>query len=152
MGVVVALLLGVALAACGSGSKSNGPDPTVSNGPDPTVSNGLDPTVSNGLDPTAEVTHEASEQAAVDAARADLAQRFSTDIGQVAVDSVTPKQWSNSCLDVQQEPQTAEPEVCAQVITPGFEVVLTLFGNRFTYHTNDSGSSVRFAGFALGGN
>ncbi len=36
-------------------------------------------------------------------------------------------------------------EVCAQVITPGYEVTLEYNGEQYVYHTNQSGSSVRAA-------
>ena len=66
-----------------------------------------------------------------------LADRFGRSPAEVLVASVTPKQWSNSCLGL-----AGPEEVCAQVITPGYEVVLELDGAMYTYHTNE-GTGVR---------
>ncbi len=78
---------------------------------------------------------------AVAAARADLAARFERDLADVRVVSATPQQWPDSCLGAAEE-----DEVCAQVITPGYEVVLLLDNNRYTFRTDDDGTVVRFAG------
>ncbi len=62
---------------------------------------------------------------------------------EVLVVSVTPKQWPNSCLGL-----AGPEEVCAQVITPGYEVVLELdsegYTEGYTYHT-DEGTNARLA-------
>lgn len=81
--------------------------------------------------------------APVIAAREDLAVRFDLAPEEVAVLSVTPKEWPDTCLDVTYLGQ--EDEVCAQVVTPGYEVVLRLEDNIFTYHTDQEGAIVRFA-------
>jgi hypothetical protein len=71
------------------------------------------------------------------AARADLANRLGVDIGEIDVVSVEAIQWSNACLGA------ARPdEACAEVITPGYRVVLGVGGTEYVYHT-DSGTHVR---------
>lgn len=78
--------------------------------------------------------------APVAAARDDLARRFERDPTEIQFISVTSQQWPDSCLGVPEE-----DEVCAQVITPGYEVVLGLSGNEYTFRTNGDGTIVRFA-------
>lgn len=53
--------------------------------------------------------------------------------------SVTSMDWPDTCLGA-----PARGEVCAQAITPGYEVVLSLDDNMFTYHT-DQQTYVRLA-------
>ncbi len=78
---------------------------------------------------------------AVAAARADLAARFERDLADVQVVSATRQQWPDSCLGAAEE-----DEVCAQVITPGYEVLLLLDNNSYTFRTDEDGTVVRFAG------
>ena len=75
------------------------------------------------------------------AARADLAARFERDLADVRVVSATRQQWPDSCLGAAEE-----DEVCAQVITPGYEVLLLLDDNSYTFRTDEDGTVVRFAG------
>ena len=83
------------------------------------------------------------------AARSDLAERLGQAPEEIEVVSATPKQWSDSCLDVA---YTERPdEVCAQLLTPGYEVVLKLGETVYTYHTDQTGANVRFAGLDIGG-
>ena len=58
---------------------------------------------------------------------------------EVEVVSVTAMEWPDACLAVSQA-----DEICAQVITPGYEVTLRLDGNVAIYHT-DEGTNVRLA-------
>jgi hypothetical protein len=46
-------------------------------------------------------------------------------------------QWPDSCLGMS-SPHT----LCAQVITPGYRVMLSLEGETYIYHTNETGSQV----------
>lgn len=78
---------------------------------------------------------------AVAAARADLAARFERDLADVQVISATRQQWPDSCLGAPED-----DEVCAQVITPGYEVLLLLDDNSYTFRTDEDGTVVRFAG------
>jgi len=47
-------------------------------------------------------------------------------------------EWSDSCLGV-----THAGEMCAQVITPGYRVILAVSGAHYEVHTDLSGKSVR---------
>ena len=75
----------------------------------------------------------------VTAAREHLAALSGRRPEEVEVVSVTAKQWPDACLGIQHS-----GDVCAQVITRGYEVVLRLNGNVATYRT-DKGTNVRLA-------
>lgn len=88
--------------------------------------------------PTARPTHVLQPvRTAID----DLAQRLGIDAAEIAVASVEPREWPNSCLGA-----AAKGELCAQVITPGYLVLLeAIFEDGFhsyQYHT-DHGTSIR---------
>ncbi len=52
--------------------------------------------------------------------------------------SADPAEWSDACLGA------AQPdEVCAQVITPGYKVVLEADGVRYEFHTDETGAAIR---------
>ena len=78
---------------------------------------------------------------AVVAARQDLAARLEQAPEDVQVVSVTPTEWPDACLGAGEE-----DEVCAEVITPGYEVVLRLNQTQYTYRTDQTGTNVRFGG------
>jgi glucose/arabinose dehydrogenase len=76
------------------------------------------------------------------AAKEDLAGRTQVDADEITVVSVTARQWPDSCLGA-----PSEGEICAQVITPGYEVVLRGpdSANEYRYHTDES-TAFRLAG------
>ncbi len=82
-----------------------------------------------------QATAEQLQHPAVLAAKEDLARRADTTADSVSVVSVTPKEWPDECLGLG---DIADP--CAQVVTPGFEVVLRAPGsdNTYTYRTDDT--------------
>jgi hypothetical protein len=49
--------------------------------------------------------------------------------------------WPDSCLGVY---RTDEP--CAEVITPGFRVLLSAQGHLYEFHTDFNGDNIRFFG------
>ena len=77
--------------------------------------------------------------APVIAAREALAALSGRTPEEVEVVAVTPMQWPDACLGLPRP-----DEVCAQVITPGYEVALRLNGNVAIYRT-DEGTNVRLA-------
>jgi hypothetical protein len=97
----------------------------------------------NGGNGGANVPGDAED--AVLAAKEDIVNEIyeGRTIDEITVVLVTPQQWPDACLGVPEE-----GEACAQVITPGFEIVLELEGAHYTYHT-DEDSTVRLAGFDL---
>lgn len=69
-----------------------------------------------------------------------LRQQLQLDFEQVTVVSVDRAEWSDSCLGLPRE-----GEVCAQVITPGYKVVLEAGGERYEYHLDQQLSDLRLA-------
>ena len=69
-----------------------------------------------------------------------LANQLGIDSSEVTVVSSEAVEWPDACLGV-----TLEDEMCAQVITPGYKIVLSANGNSYTYHTDQSGSWYRLA-------
>ncbi len=76
------------------------------------------------------------------AARQDLARRADTQAESITAVSVTAMQWPDSCLGA-----AGVNEACAEVITPGYEVVLRVPGSAsaYTYHTDET-TNIRLAG------
>jgi hypothetical protein len=67
-----------------------------------------------------------------------LAQQLQLDLDQIEIVTVEEVEWPDACLGV----YTADV-MCAQVITPGYRVVLAVDGQQYEYHTNLDGSSVQ---------
>lgn len=77
-------------------------------------------------------------QAAVQVARAVLAGLLGlSDPSQVALVQVMPVEWLNACLGV------VSPDIaCAEVITPGFRILLEAQGVQYEFHANQDGSQI----------
>ncbi len=73
----------------------------------------------------------------VEAAVADLAERLGLEPGEIEVAEVEPVDWPDACLGA-----ALEREVCAQVVTPGYRVILSAGDREYEYHT-DLASAVR---------
>ena len=68
----------------------------------------------------------------------DAARRTSKTVATLSIRSAQPQNWSDGCLGL------AEPdELCTQIITPGWQVVITDGQRNWTYRTNDSGDLVK---------
>jgi hypothetical protein len=145
----VLLLIVTVVAACGAPSAPPA-FPTASSKPAATLPPSVLPTMPPSVLPTEAATGAAArptgEQwqdapaAAVNAA-ADLAQRLKIEVNTITLVSVEHVDWRDACLGIQQ------PGVmCAQVITPGYKVILEANGQQYEYHTNESGSAVRLVG------
>ena len=146
--LVATLALTVFAAGCSddNGGDGNGtPNPTQPNvtqaaATEPAGATQPPDTTPSGID---------ENQPAVVAARADLLANVDLDPNALRVESVTAMTFSNSCLDV--TALTVTPEVCAQVITPGYEIVFRVGGTSYTYRSDESGTNVRFADVDVGG-
>lgn len=75
---------------------------------------------------------------AVEKARGDLARQLLIDTNTIAVVGATEAEWPDSCLGL-----AREGEICAQVITPGFDILLKAQGNEYRYRANTDGSVLR---------
>ncbi len=82
------------------------------------------------------VAHNPEAQSAVDAALRDAAGRLGV-AAQLQVETVEQREWSDSSLGC---PQPGS--FYAQVITPGYLIVVSGGGKRLEYHTDTRGRSV----------
>ena len=73
----------------------------------------------------------------VNAAIADLSEKTGVPEDQISVVSIEAKDWPDSSLGCPEE-----GFMYAQVITPGFLVVLEADGQQFNYHTDATGQNV----------
>lgn len=76
---------------------------------------------------------------AVRAAVQRLSQSLDMAADQIRVISYQQVEWPDACLGL-----ASADEMCAQVITPGWEVTLEAAGRSYEVHTNMTGSSVRW--------
>jgi hypothetical protein len=74
---------------------------------------------------------------AVQAARQRVADDLGIDVTSVSVVSFEAAEWSDSCLGVH-----VRDQVCAEVIIPGYRVILSTGNNSYEAHTNQDGSIV----------
>ena len=144
--VVLALLL----AACGDGAGGSTAPATGDGTPDGAATPGSGALATflatnvGTLEPEGTAT-PGEERLPEVAASEDLAARLDTSFDDIEVLSVTEMEFPDACLGLGQP-----GEVCAEVITPGFEVVLRVGESQFTYRTNENGTHVRFADVSIG--
>ena len=77
----------------------------------------------------------------VSRARADLASRLGVTEDLIQLASVDEVEWPDACLGI-----PAPGRMCAQVIVPGYRIVLEQAGQAYEYRANLSGSQLKFAG------
>ncbi len=76
---------------------------------------------------------------AVLAARADLSTRLSKSINEIIIIKVSSVEWPDACLGVE------KPGImCAQMVTPGYLIILSIDNKNFEYHTDLGGKSLKF--------
>jgi len=75
---------------------------------------------------------------AVDAAKTALSQEIGIAVEEIETVSYGRVDWPNACLGLERS-----GEACAQVITPGWEVVLRAGGEEYAYRTDTTGDIVR---------
>src|SRR5688572_2334473 len=78
------------------------------------------------------------------AAIAVLSENLGLPADKITLVSTEPVDWPDDCLGV-----ANEGLVCAQVITPGFRVILEANGKQVEYRTNEDGTQIRPATVAL---
>lgn len=88
---------------------------------------------------TSDVPEEMSQVVAL--VRARVLERSGVNDREVVFVSVLPKEWPNACLGM--PGNVPEDTVCAQMITPGYEVMVRAKGQVFIYRTNRDGSQIR---------
>ena len=75
---------------------------------------------------------------AIAAVRTYAAQRAKINESEIDIIEVNKKDWPDACLGL-----PSEEEMCAAVITPGYEIITKAKEQRFIYRTNEDGSQVR---------
>ena len=123
--VLAGALLMLAAACQPAGNEPGAPAAT--NTPAPTAT------------PEEEATAESQYPAAVDAARQQLASDLGVEADAITVASFDAREWPNACLGLAQEGQ-----MCAEVITPGYLVILNAEGQTYRARSNQDGSVVAF--------
>lgn len=128
-------VIGLFLAAC---SAPAGPVivPTEV-APTPAEPTPMDPTQET---PTEEPAANPADVPAADAAVRALAALLGLDPSAIKVISAEAVEWSDSCLGI-----AYIDAICAQMIVPGYRLVLEANGHTFTYHTNEDGSQLAIA-------
>ena len=97
------------------------------------------------VDPGEVATQPAENNtAAEDAAVSALAKNLGLDASEIQVISSETVEWPDACLGI-----TQEGVACAQVVTPGYKIVLEANGKQVEYHTNQDGTVVVPATVAL---
>lgn len=86
---------------------------------------------------------ESPDAEAAGAAMLDLAERTGVNIAEIQVVSVQQTEWRDSCLELGQP-----NESCAQVMVPGYRVVLEVEGQQYVYHTDTLGEMLRQSGLS----
>ncbi|MBI4494304.1 MAG: hypothetical protein HY690_16075 [Chloroflexi bacterium] len=123
--VLLPALLSLVLVALAC-APAPGPPPPTPLAPPPTA-----PTPSPEGRVSASPGPSGPEQALVSRARADVAARAGVGIDQVQAVQVEEREWRDASLGC-----PAPGMLYAQVITPGYLVVLEAGGRRFEYHTD----------------
>jgi hypothetical protein len=81
---------------------------------------------------------------AEDAAVSALAKNLGLDLKQIKVISSEAVEWPDACLGI-----TQAGIACAQVVSPGYKIILEANGKQVEYHTNQDGTVVVPATVAL---
>ena len=80
----------------------------------------------------------AVQKAVVGVAQARLAKQLKVKAGEISLVSIEPVSWPDSCLGL-----SGPDEMCAQMITDGYKVVLAVNGQNYTFHTDQTGKNIR---------
>lgn len=121
---LIALFLGLAiLASVGVACKAEGTSTGPSITPEPSIT------------PKPSITPE--QQKSVDAAKVKLAERLSIDQSKIILVSIQAVDWPDTSLGV-----SVPGNVYAQVITPGYKIILLANGVQYEYHTGTSGNNI----------
>jgi hypothetical protein len=75
------------------------------------------------------------------AAREQLAQSLGIPATEIQIDYTQRQNWPDACLGLPRE-----DEVCAQVLTPGWRVILNAEGREFEFRTDQEGDTIRKVG------
>jgi hypothetical protein len=142
IGLLLALLLLVACAPSGA-EPGAGQDPTEAPVEEPTEM--PEPTDEAETPDETETPdgagggEAADSDAALQAALEALAQEVGLSVDDIQVESVEETEWPNACLGLPED-----DEVCAEVITPGYLVILNAGDRVYEVRTDAQGDIVRY--------
>ncbi len=69
---------------------------------------------------------------------AEVAERAGVSADEIEIMDAEYVEWPDACLGLPDE-----GEVCAQVITPGWQITVDAAGQTYTVHTNEDGTAIR---------
>ena len=75
---------------------------------------------------------------AVRFAKGELAAHLKIEPSQILILEAVETQWPDACLGIQEK-----DKVCAQVITPGYNILMQANGKKYQYRTNRDGSVIK---------
>ena len=132
------VLAGLLLVACCPPTATPVPEPTDTPTPPAPTSpvSPVSPMPTVAPEPTDAAQMEPPEAAL--AAQAALAASLEVPVEEVEIVAYEPREWPDACLGL-----AREGEMCAQVITPGWRVVLSVQGEQYVFRTDESGEVVR---------
>jgi hypothetical protein len=125
--IIVVIVAGISIA------QFNNEENNIKNNIDATTTS-----VTSGEDAPPGSTHNLTVPDAVASARTHLAQVLKIQERKIVILTAYEKEWSNACLGLAEE-----GEMCAEVITPGYEVTMQAEGKMYVYRTNADGSVMR---------
>jgi hypothetical protein len=70
-----------------------------------------------------------------------LSERLGVDISRIQLQTIRFAEWPDACLGL-----PAADELCAQVITPGYQLIFQVDGRHYEVRTNTTGSVIRIGG------
>ena len=84
------------------------------------------------------VIDPAVQKRVVGAAQSLLAKKLNVQASEISLVSIAAVSWPDSCLGL-----PGPDEMCAQMVTDGFKVVLAVGGQNYTFHTDQTGRAIR---------
>jgi putative hemolysin len=84
------------------------------------------------------VIDPAVQKRVVGAAQSLLAKKLNVQVSEISLVSIAAVSWPDSCLGL-----PGPDEMCAQMVTDGFKVVLAANGQNYSFHTDQTGRNVR---------
>jgi len=67
-----------------------------------------------------------------------VSAQTNVDVEEIEILEAEEQEWPNACLGLAEE-----GEVCAEVITPGWEVRVEAGGEEYVYRTDEEGTTIR---------
>ena len=126
------IIIGIAIILIGYlVVKNYGTNPSVQTPPESNPPNSVENAPPGSM-------HNLPVPAGVSAARTVLATRLHTPEAKILTLEAIDTSWPDICLGIKEK-----DTVCAQVITPGYSILMQANGKEYRYRTNVSGSIVK---------